>query len=278
MKNTIRSIIKANGNSVDYLPEKLIRSLERVGANEELIRSITSQVEDQLQPESDTGTIYRIVYRELRKRSRPLAARYKLRRAIQELGPSGYPFEAYIGEIFRYLGYEVQVGITCQGRCIPHEVDVLADRENRRIAIECKFGNSSTKTLDVKVPLYIQSRFVDLSAAWRKEGFENKNLEGWIITNSQFSEDARTYGKCAGLRLVSWDYPSAGSLKDLIEHSALYPVTALASLTKAEKKSLLKKGIVLAREIPRKPDLLDSLQMSPLRIRRAIEEIDGLCF
>lgn len=278
MTDPIPSILKANGNVVDYLPQKLIRSLERVGANEELIHSITNQVEDQLRPGMNTGKIYTIVYRELRKRSRPLAARYKLRRAIQELGPSGYPFEAYVGEIFRYLGYEVQVGITCHGRCIPHEVDVMADRDGRRIAIECKFGNSSTKTLDVKVPLYIQSRFVDLSAAWRKEGFENQNLEGWIITNSSFSEDARKYGKCAGLRLVSWDYPSAGSLKDLIEHSALYPVTALASLTKAEKKSLLKKGIVLAREIPKRPELLEALQMSTLRIRKAIAEIDGLCF
>lgn len=278
MTDPILKIQKANGNIVDYLPRKLVRSLERVGANEELIGSITSQVEDLLYPGIPTGKIYTLVYRELRKRSRPLAARYKLRKAIQELGPSGYPFEAYVGEIFRYLGYTVQVGISCRGHCIHHEVDVLADRAGRRIAIECKFGNSSSKTLDVKVPLYIRSRFDDLANVWHSQGVVREHIEGWIITNSSFSEDARRYGECAGLRLVSWDYPSAGSLKDLIEHSALYPVTVLASLTKAEKKFLLKQGIVLARQIPQTPVILTKLQLSNQRQKAALEEINGLCF
>lgn len=278
MKESSRIIIKADGDKVDFLPEKLIRSLERVGANKEVIQQITGQVEAKFYPEMNTGVIYRLVYQELKRRSRPLAARYKLRRAVQELGPSGYPFEAYIGEIFRHLGYEVQVGAIENGRCITHEVDVLADREGRRIAVECKFGNSSSKRLDVKVSLYIYSRFLDLSNQWiHKEGFEKKDLEGWIVTNGSFSDDARNYGNCVGLRLVSWSHPATGNLKDLIENSALYPITVLASLNKHEKKELLKLKIVLAKSIRDRIDLLEGLHMSPTRIKRCLAEVDGLC-
>lgn len=279
MQKSSRVIIKADGRAADFLPEKLIRSLERVGANKELIQQITGQVEGQLYPGMNTGVIYRLVYQELRRRSRPLAARYKLRRAVQELGPSGYPFEAYIGEIFRHLGYEVKVGVVENGHCISHEVDVLANREGRRIAIECKFGNTSSKRLDVKVPLYIYSRFLDLSNQWiHKEAFDKKDLEGWIVTNGSFSDDARAYGNCVGLRLVSWSHPSTGNLKDLIENSALYPITALASLNKHEKNELLKLKIVLAKSIRDRIDLLERLHMSAARIKKCLAEVDGLCY
>lgn len=279
MQEASRIIIKADGNQADFLPEKLVRSLERVGANQEVIRQITRQVEEKLYPGMNTGVIYRLVYQELKRRSRPLAAKYKLRRAVQELGPSGYPFEAYIGEIFRHLGYEVEVGVIETGRCISHEVDVLANRDGRRIAVECKFGNTASKRLDVKVPLYIYSRFLDLSSQWiHKEGFDKRDLEGWIVTNGSFSDDARNYGNCVGLRLVSWSHPATGNLKDLIENSALYPITALASLNKHEKKELLKLKIVLAKSIRDRIDLLERLHMSPTRIRRCLVEVDGLCF
>lgn len=279
MQEPSRIIIKADGNRVDFLPEKLIRSLERVGANKEVIHQITRQVEEKFYPGMNTGVIYRLVYQELKRRSRPLAAKYKLRRAVQELGPSGYPFEAYIGEIFRHLGYKVQVGVIEKGHCITHEIDVLANREGRRIAVECKFGNSSSKRLDVKVSLYIYSRFLDLSNQWiDKEGFEKKDLEGWIVTNGSFSDDARAYGNCMGLRLVSWSHPATGNLKDLIENSALYPITALASLNKHEKNELLKLKIVLAKSIRDRIDLLERLHMSPTRIKKCLAEVDGLCF
>lgn len=279
MQESSRIIIKADGKRADFLPKKLIRSLERVGANKEVIQQITGQVEEKFYPGMNTGVIYRLVYQELKRRSRPLAAKYKLRRAVQELGPSGYPFEAYIGEIFRHLGYKVQVGVIEKGHCITHEIDVLANREGRRIAVECKFGNSSSKRLDVKVSLYIYSRFLDLSNQWiHKEGFDKKDLEGWIVTNGSFSDDARAYGNCMGLRLVSWSHPATGNLKDLIENSALYPITALASLNKHEKNELLKLKIVLAKSIRNRIDLLERLHMSHARIKRCLAEVDGLCF
>ncbi|MDP5169201.1 MAG: restriction endonuclease [Bacteroidia bacterium] len=278
MESFTHSIIKSDGSQVPFLPERLIESLERVGANEGLIRLITEQVSGQLRSGTKSSEIYRLVYQELKRRSRPLAAKYKLKRAIQELGPSGFPFEAYIGEIFRYLGYEVQVGVTLQGRCVSHEVDVLADRKDRRVFVECKFGNTANKKVDVKVALYIHSRVQDLNSMWRKEErWATATLENWIVTNGEFTEDAVKYGICSGLHLVSWRFPQQGNLKDLIENSGLYPITALGSITQSDQQHLLSRGIVLARDLLTKPFVLEDLHLPASRIERCLEEVRGLC-
>lgn len=271
-------ITKADGRQVPFAETQLTRSLERIGANEELIQQVLSQVQDQLRPGMKSSEIYRLAYQQLRKKARPLAARYKLRRAVLELGPTGYPFEAYIGEIFRHLGYQTQVGVTLSGHCVTHEVDVLAERSGQRISVECKFGNQRHKKVDVKVALYIHSRFRDLVKAWRSEpGWEKGQFEGWIVTNGEFTEDALSYGRCAGLHLVSWRYPQRGNLKELIEHSQLYPVTSLASITKADKNRLLKQGLVLVKSLRNRPDLLETAMVPPNRVQRCLEEVEGLC-
>ena len=271
-------ITKASGEKVPYEREKLRSSLTKAGANEQLAATIMAEVEAQLVDGISSKKIYQHAFRLLRKISRPSAAKYKLKRALMELGPSGYPFEKYIGEILKYQGYEVQVGLVMQGRCITHEVDVFATRDESCIAVECKFGNSNGKKVDVKVALYIHSRFRDLSSAWsRDDTLKDKKHEGWIITNTTFSADAITYATCAGLNIISWDHPKSGNLKDLVEISRLYPLTSLTTMTTHEKRQLLAKGIVMSKEIAQHLKLLEQMHLSNSKIKKIMEEVEGLC-
>ena len=271
-------IKKASGEKVAFEPQKLLNSLTKAGAVPEVAEVILKQIESELRPGMSTARIYQRAFNLLRKSSRPLAAKYKLKRAVMELGPSGYPFEQYVGALLERQGYKVKVGVTVMGKCVSHEVDVLAEKDNHRLAIECKFGAKAGKRLDVKVPLYIRSRVNDLIDAWREEpGGKDLIYEGWIVTNGMFSGDAQEYGTCSGMTLVSWDFPQHSNLKIRIERSGLYPVTTLVTLTKAEKKILLDKGIILIKSLLDHPHLLESLNVSPTRRKRAQEEIEALC-
>jgi len=109
-----------------------------------------------------TKKIYQQAYQLLKDSSRPLAAKYKLKRDIMELGPSGFPFEKYIAAIFCHQGYKVQTGVIVQGHCVKHEVDIIAEQNNKYFLIECKFHNQPGIVCDVKIPLYIHSRFKDV--------------------------------------------------------------------------------------------------------------------
>lgn len=270
-------VTKASGEQVLFDPQKLRKSLANAGADERSIDEILIEVNRILVPGISTKKIYNRAFTLLRKFHRPTAARFKLKRAIMELGPSGFPFEKFVGEVLKDMGYRVKVGVIEQGRCITHEVDVIAENEEERIAIECKFGNSSDKKISSRVSLYINSRFHDLSQAWQKNpNWAEKRHTGWIVTNTAFTKDALTYGTCAGLRMISWNYPKVGSLKDLIDECHLYPVTALVSLTKAEKRQIIAKDVVLVRDLFVKQELLELLHISNAKKNRVVKEMEDL--
>jgi len=270
-------VTKSSGEQVPFDPNKLSQSLRNAGAGEDIIELILGEIQNMLVPGISTRKIYQRAFGLLRKYHRPTAARFKLKRAIMELGPSGFPFEKYVGEILKDMGYSVQVGVMEKGKCISHEVDVIAENEHERIAIECKFGNSTHKKVSSQVSLYINSRFHDLSQAWRKQPeYANKKHRGWIVTNTIFTKDAIAYGTCAGLHLVSWNFPNKGSLKELIDTCHLYPVTALVSLTKAEKQKIIQKGMVLVRDLFMNQDMLDELHLSRAKRKKVIVEMNDL--
>ncbi len=315
------SITKASGEKVPFSEKKLRNSLERSGATESQIDFVVDEVHDLLYEGIPTGKIYRKAYDMLRKRSRSKAARYKLKKAIMELGPSGYPFERFVGAILEQQGFRSQVGVVVEGKCVSHEIDVLAVKNSKLILVECKFHNRPGVKCDVKVPLYIHSRFRDVVMTRNSDGGLNKvdtarpgdgngagkiesvpvgssgehpasledihkllnsdhftEYEGWIVTNTRFTEDAISYGTCSGLVMLGWDYPGKSSLRHRIGLAGLHPVTCLSSLNRKEKEFLLEKGVVLCRTVPDETGLLllRELGLSEARIAKVERECDEL--
>ena len=159
-----------------------------------------------------------------------------------------------------------------------HEVDVIAQKAEKHFMVECKFHSDQGRRCDVKIPLYIQSRFKDVEAAWlQKQGHGNKFHQGWVATNTRFTTDAIEYGKCVGLQLLSWDYPHNQSLKHWIDETGAHPITCLTTLSGKDKQALLDRGIVLCRQLCDKPGFLDQLSLSENRKRKVMEEAEGVC-
>ena len=271
-------ITKASGEKAYFDEDKLRHSLSKAGAEDFQVNEIISELVKELYDGISTKRIYHLAFDRLKNRSKHLAARYHLKQAIMELGPSGYPFEKFVGEILKYQGYSVEVGVIVKGKCVNHEVDVIALADHHHFMIECKYHNQRGIVCDVKIPLYINSRFKDVEAEWvRLPGHDKRSHQGWVVTNTKFSTDAIQYGNCAGLKLLGWDYPIKGSLKDLIDDLGLYPITCLTTLSKAEKQKLLDNKIVLCLELCENPKLLYDLGMNDLKVKRIKEEGHMLC-
>jgi hypothetical protein len=271
-------IIKASGEVTVFSEKKLRASLQRVNATPEQIDSVINEISGKLYDGISTKKIYRMAFNLLKGSSRHLAAKYHLKQAIMELGPSGYPFEKYMGEILRYQGYVTNVGVVVQGQCVSHEIDVVAQIDDQQLMIECKYHNLPGIFCDVKIPLYIQARFKDVETQWKLANVQGiRVFQGCVITNTRFSSDAVQYGTCAGLKLISWDYPAKGSLKEQIDELGLYPITCLTSLTKIEKQHLLDNKIVLCLEIQQNQKILDQLNINTSRIDVIMQETHQLC-
>lgn len=271
-------ITKASGVLVPFVPEKLLRSLTKAGASKAQAEEILVSITPLLHPGISTKTIFKNAFRLLKKASPPKAGKYKLKNAIMELGPSGYPFEKYFAAILQNMGYIVQTGVVLQGACVAHEVDVIAEKENYHEMVECKFHQQQGTLCNVKIPLYIHARFRDVEAGFTKRSTENKTLhQGWVVTNTRFTSDAIQYGTCVGLKLIGWNYPKDSSLNNLIDKTGLYPLTALTSLTKKEKQTLLNKEIVLCKEILNNPELLKQAAIVQTKHKAILQEANELC-
>ncbi|MBD80956.1 MAG: ATPase [Crocinitomicaceae bacterium] len=272
------NITKHSGEPTVFDVKRLKNSLERSGAKDDLINDVVKEVEKSLYEGISTKEIYKKAFSILRKNARPSAARYKLKKAIMELGPTGYPFEKFVGEILRHQGFDIQVGVIIKGHCVNHEVDVVAEKDTKHFMVECKFHSQHNRHCNVKIPLYIQSRFKDIEKQWKsRPGHETKFHQGWIFTNTRFTSDAIQYGKCAGLMLIGWDYPKKGSLKERIDFSGLHPVTCLTTLTKQEKQKLLEKNMVLCKEICENHDILSTIGIKDNRHHKIMSEANDLC-
>ncbi len=269
-------IIKNTGELVSFDPEKLKQSLLRSGASLLNAEYVTDKINKSIVNGMSSHKIYRQAYELLRKQSGRVASRYKLKKAIFEMGPTGYPFERLISELLKQNGYETDSGIIMNGNCIQHEVDVYARKNNKIIFAECKFHNDAKKKSDVKVSLYVKSRFEDLKAKKEKETGDNHIFEGWIVTNTRFTSDATNYGICSGLKLISWDYPKNGNLRQLIDSAGLHPITTMRSITKKEKPILLENDIVLCRQIIQHVDYLKKMEIGNKRIDRIIKEANQI--
>ena len=271
-------IVKHSGDIVDFNPEKLKISLLKSGASLPVVNDIIKSIRKELYEGIPTKKIYKMAFALLKKEANAHAARYNLRSALQLLGPSGFFFEKYIARLFEAEHFETKLNLTLQGKCISHEIDVLIKKNNLISMIECKFHAGREAVSDVKVPMYILSRFNDLKD---KEYtiFSKKDSisKCWIVTNNRFTSDAIAFAKCSGLNLLSWNYPELNNLKTKNDFDYLYPVTCLTTLSLGEKDKLLILDVLLVKEIVNNSECLEKIGLSPNRIKNVLKEASELC-
>lgn len=271
-------IVKHSGDIVEFSPDKLRNSLMKSGASASVIDDIMKKIQNAIYEGISTKKIYKMAFALLKKKANSHAARYNLREAIRLLGPAGFFFEKYIARLFASEGHKTLTNLTLFGKCISHEVDVVIKKNDVVAMVECKFHMGREAASDVKVPMYILSRFNDLKE--RKHPiFTEKDMisKCWIVTNNRFTTDAIDFAKCTGLNLLSWDYPHNDNLKTKNDTNGLYPITCLTTLTLAEKDRLLNLDIIVVRELAYSSELLEKIGLSPIRIKKVLRETSELC-
>jgi hypothetical protein len=268
-------IVKTDGTIERFESAKLMQSLMRAGANETTATRIRNTIELSLGPMSRSGDLYRRAFSMLRRQAGAAAARYSLRRALFEFGPSGHPFEDFVAELFKSEGWSVEPRRMIPGKCVEHEVDVYATRNGEYLAAELKYHNDPGYKTDVKVALYVKARFDDI---WACDATKQSCPvdHGFLVTNTKFTNQAVAYAECSGITLLGWSYPHNGSLYDRILASNLYPVTVLTTLRKAEKRLLIDKNISTTDLVREHRNVLREIGIAPERIGAIVTEIESL--
>ncbi len=269
-------IRKTSGIKEPFNIKKFRASLKKAGADLTLINTVVSNIK-KLQPRS-TKKLHEITIQLLQNLKPSIAARYNLKRALMELGPAGFPFEQFVGHMFEAQGYKVAVGQTVAGKCVDHEIDVIAKKNDKHYMIECKFHNRSGLKSNIKVTLYIRARFDDIRAAWEQDPKHGHSFhQGWVVTNTHFTSEAIKYGTCMNMKLLGWKYPKDKGIAQLVDMLGLHPITALTSLNRSQKRTFIKEGFVLCRDAEKHREMFKRLGFSKHKIKKLIEEAKDTC-
>ena len=144
------NLIKASGDKQEFSEKKYRESLRRSGTSDQLIDKAVKEIALKVKEGTTTEELYEKTHRFLKTEQLAAAGRYSLKQAIMKLGPSGYPFEHFIADLLQKQGYDTKVGQTIQGKCVTHEIDVIASKGGECIMLECKFRNSRGLNTSIK--------------------------------------------------------------------------------------------------------------------------------
>ncbi len=274
---TLPVITKADGSRETFDPRRLVLSLERSGAGAHTAERIAETITRTVTQGASSKEVYSRAFALLRREARPIAARYALRRALLELGPTGHPFEDFVSHLFRAEGWQVETRKIIKGKCVSHETDLYASHpeQNVYLAAELKYHNDPGYKTDLKVALYVKSRFDDIFAC--DPSVRSCPIDrGLLVTNTKFTSEAIAYAECSGVELLGWGYPVENSLFMRMSAAKVYPITTLTSLSHAEKRLLIEHGTIAVDEIMRNRRLLDILHLPSERVGELLAEAEGL--
>jgi len=270
-------IVKADGTTEVFDPARLGVSLARAGAGEHTAERIAGAVSATMLPGASSKDIYSRAFAMLRKEARPVAARYALRRALLELGPTGHPFEDFVSHLFEKEGWQVETRKMIQGKGVQHEVDFYAShpKQNVFLAAELKYHNDPGYKTDLKVALYVKSRFDDILScdpALRACAIDR----GLLVTNTKFTSEAIAYAQCSGVELLGWGYPIDDTLYMHMVRTKVFPITTLTTFSQSEKRLLIENGVIAVDEIIENRRRLDVLHLPSERVGEVLAEAEGL--
>lgn len=265
------NVITELGQKEPFSFDRFEKSLKKAGLSINQIHQVLETIKPELSNGITTKELYAKSFKEIKKLDKRCASLYSLKKAVQRMGPTGFPFEQLVGQILIHEGYDVKVGVVLQGKCITHEIDVVAYKNNKYSLVEVKFSQYNIYST-VQTVLYIKARFDDINFV--KNGSLDRSI---LITNTSFTDQARDFGKCVNIELIGWNFPANRDLEYLIKKNRLFPVTALVSISNSIKRKLLDQNIVICKQVLENKGVLERLGISKNLADQIYNDCKSLC-
>ncbi|MEI6316653.1 MAG: restriction endonuclease [bacterium] len=271
-------VIKTTGEKEEFSSSKLCLSIRKAGAPRGVADSICQIVGKKVNPNDSTTAIFRKALKYLVREDMNVAARYSLRRGVEALGPAGFIFEQYFETVLQAYDFKTRRDVILKGKCVTHEIDVIASEGTKRFLVEAKYHNDANIKTHVDVIMYADARLIDIVKNESASNQKKYEYAMWVVTNTKFTDAAIQYAKCRGIRLTGWNYPRGASLEDVIADKKLYPVTVLPSLPKNMLPKLASKNIILAQDLITysADDLVKTFSISRDVAEQLVREVQGI--
>ncbi len=263
-------VLKENGERELFNPEKVLNALRRAGLGVKQSDQILKDLRPKLRNGITTKRIYSLTYGMVEELKPELSHRYNLKRALFEMGPEGYAFEDFVARLLALEGYDTKLRQILQGKCVSHEIDVVASKGKNAYMVECKFHNQPGLKCRIQTVLYVYARYLDLTG----KKIDGEMTKPWLITNTKFSEDVVQYAECMRIPLLGWRYPFGKGLEATIDAKKCYPVSVL-DIGHDTIKRLIAKRVTTVFDIPDNATrLADETGLTLAKAREVVEKAE----
>ena len=241
-------VIKADGSRQSFDREKVVRTCIRMGASREIAEEIAEEIEMKIYEGIETSKILQMIFRLLSKYKREVKHIICLRRSLSLLNPKP-DFERFIQILLSEHGYEVTPNKILRGKCVEHEVDAIARKNDITYFIEVKHHYNYHSYTGLDESRIARAILEDVTEGYQLGLNDSRIDKAMIICNTKFSDHAKRYAECRGISQIGWNSPPYRSLQTLIEEKKLYPITCLKGIRTTTKEKLASAGIILLKQL-----------------------------
>lgn len=242
------NVTKADGSLQPFDREKVVRTCLRMRAPPEVAQEVANKIEQKVYEGIPTKKILQLIFNYLKKYKPEIRHTKDLRTSITLLR-SKPDFEYFVGFLLQGEGYEVKMNRILQGKCVDHEVDVIASKGSETLYVEVKHHSQPHIYTGLDVFLEANSAFEDLVSGFGAAKNGTNFTKAYVITNTKISDYAKRYSSCQGIGSIAWKTPEKGSLEDLIEKHRFYPITILKGLDNFSFTHLADSGMILLKQL-----------------------------
>jgi len=242
------NVTKFDGSKQPFDKNKIYNTCVRMGATPEQARDVAEKVAAKVYEGIPTKKILQMIFTYLKEHKPEVGHRIDLRESIS-LMRSKPDFERFIQMLLEAEGYDVDANKIVQGRCVDHEIDAIARKNNETIYVEIKHHIQAHTFTGVGVFLEARATYEDMQDGF-KEGKNSYNFNRvLVLCNTKLSEHAVRYADCRGISHLGWRDPPERGLEEIVELHKFYPVTLLRGVDQRTVERLGDAGIVLLKQL-----------------------------
>jgi hypothetical protein len=242
------NVRKADGSLQPFDRNKVLRTCDRLKLSRNESNEVLAEVEQKLFEGIPTKKILDMIFEHGKKHKEHLGFMVDIREAISLMRPKP-DFEKFVALILKHDGYKILTNKILQGKCIDHEIDVIAIKGNEILYIEVKHHDKYHTFTGLGTFLEINSTFEDLMQGFAANMQEYNITKPVLVVNTKISEHARKYSTCRGIGYMGWKSPDNSGIEKHIDDKLLYPLTVIRGVDKKTLDSLGGSGIFTLEQL-----------------------------
>lgn len=223
------NVRKADGSTQPYDREKVLRTCYKLRLSKSEAEEVADEVEQKLFEGITTKRILDIIFEHAQRHKAHVAHMIDLREAISLMRPKP-DFEKFVAILLEHAGYKTVTNEILQGKCIDHEIDVIASKDSELMYVEVKHHVQFHTFTGLDTVLVVNSAFQDLLEGYLHHTQRYNFTKPMLVLNTKVSEHARKYAACRGIGVIGWKIPERAGIEHYIDQKLLYPITILKNL------------------------------------------------